>query len=84
MIDQKVCKAIGNKERLSLILCLEKEKSVNDLLKLCQLSQSALSQHLKVLRDNKIVSTRREGKNIFYQTKDKKFITVSKLLTSKN
>ncbi|MEA4910778.1 Transcriptional activator HlyU [bioreactor metagenome] len=83
MIDQKTCKAIGNKERLGLILCLEKEKTVNDLLELCQLSQSALSQHLKILRDNKIVSTRREGKQIFYKTKDKKFITIGKLL-SKN
>lgn len=80
MIDQKTCRAIGNRERLRLILCLENEKNVNDLLKLCQLSQSALSQHLKILRDTKIVSTRREGKNIFYKTKDKKFITVSKLL----
>jgi len=83
MIDQKTCRAIGNKDRLKLILCLEKEKSVNDLLELCHLSQSALSQHLKVLRDTNIVSTRREGKKIFYQTKDKKFIAISKLLTKK-
>lgn len=80
MVDQKACKAIGNKERLQLILCLENEKNVNDLLKICQLSQSAISQHLKILRDAKVVSSRREGKNIFYKTKDKKFITIGKLL----
>lgn len=80
MIDQKICKAIGNNERLKLILCLEKEKNVNDLLKYCHLSQSAISQHLKILRDAEIVSIRREGKNIFYRTKDKRFITIVKLI----
>ena len=80
MISQKLCKAVGNKERIKLILCLEKEKTVNDLLKLCNLSQSAISQHLKILRENNILSFKREGKNIFYKTKDKKFITIAKLL----
>ncbi len=80
MIDQKICKAIGNKKRVKIILCLEKEKTVNDLLKMCNLSQSALSQHLKVLKEAKLLSSRREGKNIFYKTKDKKFIKIIKLL----
>ncbi len=83
MISQKLCKAVGNKERLSLVLCLEKEKSVSDLLELCGLSQSALSQHLKILKDSEVLSARREGKNIFYKTKDKKFITIANLLKEK-
>lgn len=80
MISQKLCKAVGNKERVGIILCLEKEKTVNDLLKLCDLSQSAISQHLKVLRDSQILSFRKEGKNVFYKTKDKRFVTIAKLL----
>lgn len=82
MIDQKICKAIGNRERIQLILCLEKEKSVNDLLDMCHLSQSAISQHLKILKDVEVLSFRRDGKNIFYKTKDKKFIKLAKILNN--
>lgn len=80
MIDQKICKAIGNRERMELILCLEKEKSVSDLLGMCHLSQSALSQHLKILKESRVLASRRDGKNIFYKTRDKKFIKIIKLL----
>lgn len=80
MVDQKICRAIGNRERMKIILCLKNEKSVNDLLGACKMSQSALSQHLKILREGGILSSRREGKNIFYKTKDQKFIKIIKLL----
>lgn len=80
MIDQKICKAIGNKERMRIIICLEKEKSVSDLLGMCHISQSALSQHLKILKDARVLSSKREGKNMFYKTRDKKFIKIIRLL----
>ena len=59
--------AMANPSRL-LILCqlAESEKSVGELQPLIGLSQSALSQHLAVLRDKKVVRTRREGQQIFY------------------
>ena len=60
--------AMANPSRL-LILCqlAESEKSVGELQPLIGLSQSALSQHLAVLRDKRLVRTRREGQQIFYR-----------------
>jgi ArsR family transcriptional regulator, virulence genes transcriptional regulator len=62
-----VLKSISNKWRL-LILCqlVKGEKSVGELLGVITLSQSALSQHLAVLRKNKLVKTRRDAQAIFY------------------
>jgi DNA-binding transcriptional ArsR family regulator len=59
--------AMANPSRL-LILCqlAESEKSVGELQPLIGLSQSALSQHLAVLRGKRVVRTRREGQQIFY------------------
>jgi ArsR family transcriptional regulator, virulence genes transcriptional regulator len=67
----KACDLLGamaNPSRL-LILCqlAGSEKSVGELQPLIGLSQSALSQHLAVLRDKRLVRTRREGQQIFYR-----------------
>ncbi len=60
-------KALANEQRL-LVLCslVEGEKSVGELNGRVDLSQSALSQHLAVLRAAGIVTTRREGQTIRY------------------
>jgi DNA-binding transcriptional ArsR family regulator len=62
-----ILKSISNKSRL-LILCqlVKGEKSVGELEELIGLSQSALSQHLAVLRKHKLVKTRRDAQMIFY------------------
>jgi ArsR family transcriptional regulator, virulence genes transcriptional regulator len=59
--------AMANTSRL-MILCqlAEGEKSVSDLQPLIGLSQSALSQHLAVLRRRHVVRTRRAGQSIYY------------------
>lgn len=60
-------KAMGNERRL-LILChlAVGERSVGELEKLVDLSQSALSQHLARLRHDGLVRTRRSAQNIYY------------------
>ena len=60
-------KAMGNEQRL-LILCqlVGHELSVAELLARIKLSQSALSQHLAVLREAGMVETRRSAQTIFY------------------
>ena len=60
-------KALANDKRL-MILCLlvEGERSVGDLNARLELSQPALSQHLKVLRDEGLVDTRRDAQSILY------------------
>ncbi len=64
----RLLKAMANPHRL-LILCVlgEGELSVGALNERIPLSQSALSQHLAVLRADGLVSTRREAQTIYYQ-----------------
>ena len=59
--------AMANSSRL-MVLCqlADGEKSVSDLQPMIGLSQSALSQHLAVLRRKQLVRTRREGQSIYY------------------
>jgi len=59
--------AMANTSRL-MIMCqlADGEKSVSDLQPMIGLSQSALSQHLAVLRRKHLVRTRRDGQSIFY------------------
>ena len=60
-------KAMANPSRL-LVLCqlADGEKSVGQLERAVGLSQSALSQHLAVLRRERVVKARRAGQNVFY------------------
>lgn len=60
-------KALANPHRL-LILCVlgEGELSVGALNARIPLSQSALSQHLAVLREDRLVTTRRESQTVYY------------------
>lgn len=62
-----VLKAMANPQRLK-VLCLlaERELSVGQLESLIGLSQSALSQHLAKLRQDRLVRTRRDRQTIYY------------------
>lgn len=64
-------KALSNPHRL-MVLCRlgEAECAVGELQAQVGLSQSALSQHLAVLREEGLVATRREGTSIFYRIAD--------------
>ena len=60
-------KAMANPQRLRVLcLLLEGERSVGQINELVEISQSALSQHLAVLRDQQLVSTRRQAQTVFY------------------
>lgn len=66
-------KALGNSKRLEIVHILrENEKKVGELEKIIGISQSALSQHLAVLRTAGIVSTRRDAQSVFYSLADEK------------
>lgn len=60
-------KALSHESRL-LILCIlaEGEKSVTELESILALRQPTVSQQLARLRMDRLVSTRREGKTIYY------------------
>ncbi|MGO2133540.1 MAG: ArsR/SmtB family transcription factor [Halomonas sp.] len=63
-------KAMANYNRLRILdlLCTE-ELSVTEINQRVAISQSALSQHLAILRRDNLVSTRRESQTIYYSLK---------------
>lgn len=67
----ELLKTLGNAQRLR-ILCLlvDGEHSVGEINAHVPLSQSALSQHLAVLREQALVETRREAQTIYYALAD--------------
>jgi DNA-binding transcriptional ArsR family regulator len=61
---------MANEARLRVfVLIMEEEWDVTSLAAAVNLSQSALSQHLKKLRDAKVVSVRRDAQTIYYSCK---------------
>lgn len=64
-------KGLANSTRLRLLaILLEGDTCVSDLAESTGISQSAVSHQLRVLRHLRFVSTRREGKQIFYHIDD--------------
>ncbi len=74
-------KGLANESRL-MIMCVlsEGEVSVGELNQRIKLSQSALSQHLAVLRDQGLVQTRRESQTIYYRLADTAAMSIIDLL----
>jgi DNA-binding transcriptional ArsR family regulator len=74
-------KGLANESRLMIVCVLaEGELSVGQLNQRIQLSQSALSQHLAVLREQGMVQTRRESQTIYYRLADTTAINIIELL----
>lgn len=67
----RLLRALANERRLMILCQLSGgEQSVGELQPLIGLSQSALSQHLSVLRSDGLVATRRDGLSIYYRIAD--------------
>jgi ArsR family transcriptional regulator len=82
LIDDKIyelhaelCSVLAHPRRLKILAVLANgEKSVKELLKQIKTNKANLSQHLSVLKNQKIVSIRREGLNIYYKLTNPKII----------
>jgi DNA-binding transcriptional ArsR family regulator len=64
-------KVFGDSTRIRILFVLfEAEVCVCDLAQALNMTQSAISHQLKILKQNKLVTSRREGKSIFYSLAD--------------
>ncbi len=64
-------KVFGDSSRLKLLgLLLQSEMCVTDIAEKLDMSQSAVSHQLRVLRQSRLVKYRREGKTVFYSLDD--------------
>ncbi len=77
----RLMKVLANPDRL-LILCQlsQGERRVGELEQLLGIVQPTLSQQLTVLREEELVSTRREGKNIHYALSSPEALAVMQVL----
>ncbi len=76
-----ILKALANLNRLKILKLLSvHELNVGQLENMLELSQSALSQHLAILRKSKIVKTRRVAQTIFYKIDNNFVFEILKLL----
>jgi ArsR family transcriptional regulator len=74
-------KVLGNPDRLMLLCQLTQgEYCVSDLETSLGIAQPTLSQQLGVLREEKLVSTRREGKQIFYRIDSSQALAIMQVL----
>ena len=64
-------KVFGDSSRLKIMLSLlDGEQNVNEIADELQMTQSAISHQLKILKLNRLVKTRRDGKSVFYSLAD--------------
>ncbi len=64
-------KVFGDSTRIKILWALnESELCVCDLAFLLQMTQSAISHQLRILKQAKLVKNRRDGKNVFYSLDD--------------
>jgi len=70
-------KIFGEPARLKLLFALlDQEFCVNDLAAVLNMNQSAVSHQLRVLKQSRVVKTRREGRNILYSLDDDHIETI--------
>ena len=67
-------KIFGDSTRVKILL--EAELCVCDIAKLLEVSQSAVSHQLRVLKTSKLVKFRKEGKAVFYSLADEHVIRI--------
>ncbi|MCF2597104.1 ArsR/SmtB family transcription factor [Pseudoflavonifractor phocaeensis] len=70
-------KIFGDSTRVKILYALlESELCVCDIAKLMEVSQSAVSHQLRVLKASKLVKFRREGKTVYYSLADEHVIRI--------
>ena len=77
----EICKTLSNPIRLEILSKLrDGKKSVNEIASLTGVRQATVSQHLAVLRQRGVVSTRREGINVYYDVANPKITRACDLM----
>jgi DNA-binding transcriptional ArsR family regulator len=67
----RIFKVLSDVTRLKIVLSLEAgERNVTSIAETVEMEQSAVSHQLKLLRENNVVKSRREGKTILYSLDD--------------
>jgi ArsR family transcriptional regulator len=78
----KFGKGLGNASRYRIVeALLHGEKTVGELVKVVKLSQPAVSQHLKTLKECSLVASERRGQEVFYSVNTSHVLGILKHLS---
>ena len=70
-------KVFGDSTRVRILIALfESELCVCDISEALGMTQSAVSHQIQILRTNKLVKSRRDGKQIYYSLADEHVVTI--------
>lgn len=70
-------KVMGDSTRLKILITLvHGECCVNDIACIANISQSAVSHQLKILRTSKLIKSRRKGRQVYYSLDDEHVQTI--------
>ena len=73
----EVFKVFGDSTRIKILyLLFEAELCVCDIAQLLNMTQSAISHQLRILKQNRLVKNRRDGKSVFYSLADSHVKTI--------
>lgn len=74
-LHAEFCKTLANPKRLMIIALLDRgELSVGEIVEGTGVSLATISQHLKALRMQHIVRTRKQGQKVFYSLTDPRLV----------
>jgi ArsR family transcriptional regulator len=77
----ELCKALANEHRQALLHAIgDGEKCVGDLAAEIGISVHNVSQHLRVLKERRLVASRKEGQTVYYHVTNMKFIQACALI----
>ncbi len=80
-MQAEICKTLTNPKRIEILNVLRnEEKTVSQLVSALGVSKANVSQHLAVMRHKGILTTRREGVNIYYRVANPKVIDACTLM----
>ena len=78
------CKTLADPTRQKILeMLLGKEITVNEIVDAFDLSQPTVSHHLEILTRNGLLTSRKEGKQVFYRTNQDNVVSCCGMLMSK-
>ena len=77
----EICRTLGSGARIEILNALrDREKTVSEITKVLGVRQANVSQHLAVLRQRRVVATRKEGTSVYYKVSNPKIIQACELM----
>jgi ArsR family transcriptional regulator len=81
LLHANICEALADPKRIAILYALrDGAMNVNQLAEALDLPQATMSRHLKILRERRLLSARRDCMNVFYALANSKILVALDLL----